>query len=70
MNNYLSKLSLNIEPLTIDICDKSDKAYRHSELSIDTINPEMKTFLESLGVGVLMAEVFLYSSLYDSRHTY
>jgi hypothetical protein len=58
MNKYLSKLSLNIEPLTIDICDKNDKGYRHSDLGVNSINPAMKTFLESLGVGVLMVEVF------------
>lgn len=58
MNKYLSKVSLNIEPLTIDICNSDDKQYRHYELGLDTINPEMKSFLESLGVGVMMVEVF------------
>jgi hypothetical protein len=58
MNKYLSKVSLNIEPLTIDICNPDDKQYRHYELGLDTINPEMKSFLESLGVGVIMVEVF------------
>jgi hypothetical protein len=58
MNKYLSKVSLNIEPLTIDICNPDDKQYRHYELGLDTINPKMKSFLESLGVGVIMVEVF------------
>lgn len=58
MNKYLSKVSLNIEPLTIDICNPEDREYRHYELGLDTINPEMKSFLESLGVRVIMVEVF------------
>jgi hypothetical protein len=58
MNNYLTKVSLNIDPLILDIRNPEDKQYRHYELSLDTINPEMKSFLESLGVGVLMVEVF------------
>jgi hypothetical protein len=66
MNKYLSKLSLNIEPLTIDIRDKNDQKYRHTELGLDTINPDMKAFLESFGVGVLMVEIF-YTPPFMSR---
>lgn len=58
MNKFSTTVSLPYEPLTIDIRDMSDRVYRHSEVSLDKINPAMKAFLESKGVGVLMAEVF------------
>jgi hypothetical protein len=58
MNKFSTKVILPHEPLTIDICDKTDREYRHSEVPLDKIHPDMKALLERLGVGILMAEVF------------
>ena len=59
MSKYLSRVKIDIEPLTINICDPEDnRVYRHYVLGLDTINPEMITFLASLGVQVQSVEVF------------
>jgi hypothetical protein len=58
MQDFLTRLSLNIEPITINPCNPEDKIYRHSQLSLDLVTPQMHSFLEKLEVRVGMVEVF------------
>jgi hypothetical protein len=66
MNNFLTNVSLNIEPLTFDVRNPDDKLYQHYELDLNTINPKMKSFLQGLGIKVSMIEVF-FTPPYKTR---
>jgi hypothetical protein len=58
MNKFLTNVKLNIEPLIFDIKNSTDRTYKHYKLELDAVNPEMISFLKSLGIGILMVEVF------------
>jgi len=58
MNKFLTNVNLNIEPLIIDIKDSDDRIFKHYKLELNAVNPEIKSFLEKLGIGILTVEVF------------